>query len=43
MQLCRFASLKNNIYIAADITPVDVDHDARAWTPTIFTQRILTT
>ena len=25
-QVCRFASLSNNIHITADPTPVDVDH-----------------
>ena len=30
-QLCRFASPNHGIYIAADPTPVDVDHAARAY------------
>ena len=32
------ASLNHNIYIAADHTPVDVDHAAHAGGPTMFTQ-----
>ena len=36
-ELGRFASLNNNIYIAADPTPVDIDHSALAGGPTIFT------
>ena len=31
------------MYIAADTTPVDVDHTAHAGGPTMFTQRISTT
>ena len=29
-QLGRYASLNHNIYIAADPTPVDIDHAAHA-------------
>ena len=36
-KLFRFASLKHNIYIAADRTPVDVDLDAHACGPAMFT------
>ena len=35
-----FASLNHDIYIAAEPTPVDVDHAAHAGA---FTQRIMTT
>ena len=38
-QLGRYASLNRNIYIAADPTSVDVDHDAHVWC-TMFTRRI---
>ena len=42
-QVCLFASLLHNIYDMADPTPVDVDHDARQWAPSLRTQRIMTT
>ena len=38
-QLGRFASSN----IAADPTPVDVDHDVHAGAPTMFTRRIMRT
>ena len=41
-QLCRFVSLKHNIYIAADPTSVNTDHDAHAWAPTLFTHTVYT-
>ena len=37
-QLSRFASLKHNIYIVADPTPVDVDYAAYACEPTMCTR-----
>ena len=38
-QLRRFTSLNHNIYIAADRIPVDLEQDAHACGPTMFTQR----
>ena len=32
----RFASLNHNIYIAADLSHVYVDHDAHAWATAII-------
>ena len=37
-QLGRYASLKHNIYIAVDPTPVDVDHAAHACGLPLFNQ-----
>ena len=42
-QLGCFASLNQNIYIAADPTPVDNDHAAHAGRLTMCTRQIMTT
>ena len=38
MELCRFASLIDNIHISADPTPVDVDHAVHAGVPKMCTR-----
>ena len=43
MLVCsRFASLNHNIYIAANPTPLAVDHATHAGAPTMCTLRIMT-